>query len=161
MIELKKISAGYDGVNRIERIDLCLTPGSFTAVIGPNGCGKTTLLRVMARLLPAYSGEIKIGGKPASVYEPKAFAKLVSILPQSRDIPDITVEGLVAHGRFPYLSFPRRLGPQDRDAVERASRNHRHCRLPLSLSSTALRRRTPKGLYRHDCGSGCQNRPFG
>lgn len=120
MIELKKISAGYDGVNRIECIDLCLTPGSFTAVIGPNGCGKTTLLRVMARLLPAYSGEIKIGGKPASEYEPKAFAKLVSILPQSRDIPDITVEGLVAHGRFPYLSFPRRLGPQDQDAVERA-----------------------------------------
>ena len=92
-MELREVTAGYGGTDVVKGISLRFQPGEVTVLAGPNGCGKSTLLRAAARLLP---------------------------LPQSRPVPEITVEALVLHGRFPYLGYPRRYGPADRAAARSA-----------------------------------------
>ncbi len=119
MIELKRICAGYDGVDIIRRISVCVAEGKLTALIGPNGSGKSTLLRVMAGLLPA-QGTISYDGIPLCQLHREERAKLVSFMPQQRDVPDISARTLVEHGRYPHLGFSKKPGEKDNAFVERA-----------------------------------------
>ncbi len=63
MIEFCHVTAGYNGVPAVRDISLRIPRGEITALIGPNGCGKTTLLRAAGRQLPLYGGEILLDGK--------------------------------------------------------------------------------------------------
>ena len=120
MIELRNVSAGYGGKNVIHNISLTLQPGKVTVVIGPNGCGKSTLLKAITGILPISGGQLLFNGISAATLSPTETARQVSYLPQSRRIPDISVLSLVLHGRFPYLSYPRRYRPEDRDIARQA-----------------------------------------
>lgn len=120
MIEFCHVTAGYNGVPAVRDISLRIPRGEITALIGPNGCGKTTLLRAAGRQLPLYGGEILLDGRPISAYERKEFARTTSFMPQVRSVPAITVRGLVSHGRFPHLGLSRQLRGGDRAALERA-----------------------------------------
>lgn len=120
MLELMSLSAGYDGHAVLSDIDLSFEPGTVTSIIGRNGCGKSTLLKTSCRLLPPLGGFVRVDGRDASSFEPKEWARLVSVLPQSRTLPSIPVSTLVMHGRFPYLGFSRKAGPQDKAKVESA-----------------------------------------
>lgn len=122
LLELKKLTTGYQGRPLSRELDMTFSSGQLTAVIGPNGCGKTTLLKTIASLLPKVSGDILIEGKSASLLSRRELARVVSYLPQSSQIPDITAEALVSHGRFPHLGFSRKLTPADKEAVENAIR---------------------------------------
>lgn len=116
-LELHGVSAGYREHIVISEIDLMVAAGQVTSVIGRNGCGKTTLLRTMAGQLPTSSGNILIDGRAIASYGSRALARHISYLPQARSTTPISVQTLVEHGRFPHLSFPRRLTPRDHDMV--------------------------------------------
>ena len=120
MIELKNVSAGYPGKPVLHNLSLSIAPGAVTVIAGPNGCGKSTLLKALVRLNPHNGGEIRIGGAPIETFSPNALARKLAYLPQNRSVPDITVRRMVLHGRFPYLSYPRRYRPQDHAAVDGA-----------------------------------------
>lgn len=122
MIELQRVSAGYDAECVVQNVSFAAQNGQLTALIGPNGSGKTTLLRAMTRTLPCRSGKILVDGRPLESYSRKAFARTAAFMPQSRPVPEITVRALVSHGRFPYLGFSRRMTAQDTAAVEQAMR---------------------------------------
>lgn len=118
MIETRGLRAGYRGRDVLHDVSVSFPPGCVTVLLGPNGCGKSTLLRTMAGLLPPLGGEVLLDGRRD--YSPRQAAQRVAYLPQSRTAPNITVRRLVLHGRFPYLSYPRRYGREDYEAVDRA-----------------------------------------
>lgn len=122
MLELRKLTAGYPGHPVLKDICLTIPEGRITVLAGPNGCGKSTLLKAIAGILPG-KGQIYLSGQPLHSLPPKELARKIACLPQSRPIPEITTERLVLHGRFPYLSYPRRYRAEDqriaREAMER------------------------------------------
>lgn len=120
MIELSNLYAGYPGREVLHGVSLTLRDRKITSLIGPNGCGKTTLLRAACGLLPVTAGSVRFHGKALGDYKRREFARLVSVLPQVRDMPAIRVGSFVAHGRYPHLAFGRELTARDREAVERA-----------------------------------------
>lgn len=122
MLEVKNLSAGYPGRRVLAGVTLAVRPGRVLALLGPNGCGKSTLLRTISGLLPALEGEILLDGKPLGDCGPRQAAQKIAVLPQSRAVPRITARRMVLHGRFPYLSYPRRYRAEDRAAVDRALR---------------------------------------
>lgn len=120
MIKLKDVTAGYNGFEIIKDIDISFEKGSITSIIGKNGCGKTTLLKVASNLLKPYRGEVILNGVKISDLDRNKIAKQISFLPQVRSIPNITVKSLVLHGRFPYLGFSRIPSKTDKAKVEEA-----------------------------------------
>ena len=122
MIELRDLSAGYGSQTVLRGVSLSLVPGKVLALLGPNGCGKSTLLKTIPGLLPKLGGEILADGVPTGQLTPRQLARKVTYLAQSRNTPNITARRMVLHGRFPYLSYPRRYQAEDYAAVERALR---------------------------------------
>ena len=110
MIELRNLHAGYPGRPVLKGVDLELRPGEVLAVLGPNGCGKSTLLRAANGLLHRTGGEVLLDGVPLESMTAKEIARKAAYLPQSRPVPSLTAGRMVLHGRFPYLSYPRRYG---------------------------------------------------
>ena len=120
MIELRQVTGGYGPVPVLKGINLTIPRGSITTLAGPNGCGKTTLLKIAARLLKPSGGQVLLDGKPVADYGRKEFARMVAVMPQARNVPAITVEGLAMHGRFPYLGLSRKPGAEDHEKVQEA-----------------------------------------
>ncbi len=122
MIELKGLYAAYDGAEILHGIDARFPKGKVSVLCGPNGCGKSTTVKALLRLVPETRGEITVDGTPLERFSQKELAQRVAYVPQSRNVPDITVYRLVMHGRFPYLSYPRRYRKEDREHVREALR---------------------------------------
>lgn len=120
MIEFQHVYAGYEAREVLQDLSFTIPTGSLVSIIGPNGCGKTTLLRAAAKQLPLQRGSVLYDGSSITQISRKNFARTVAFLPQVRPIPSISVRALVSHGRFPYLGFSRTLRPEDRAAVSRA-----------------------------------------
>ena len=120
MIQLQNISAGYGGPLVVQDVSLDLNPGEVLVLLGPNGCGKSTLLKVIAGLQPPAGGQVLVDGQPAARLTRRQLAQKVTYLPQSRSVPNITAYRMVLHGRFPYLSYPRRYRPEDHAAARKA-----------------------------------------
>jgi len=120
MIEMNDLRAGYDGTEILHGISLNFREGEVLALVGPNGCGKSTLLKTLVRLVPLSSGEILLDGERWSTLRQDGIARKIAYLPQSRPVPEITVESMVLHGRFPYLHYPRRYRKEDILAAKRA-----------------------------------------
>jgi len=123
MIQLQQIQAGYPGRPVLEGIDLEFRPGEVLAILGPNGCGKSTLLRTANGLLPGTGGRVLVDGVALEQLPVRETARKIAYVPQSRAVPGITAGRMVLHGRFPYLSYPRRYRQEDyrmvRQALER------------------------------------------
>ncbi|WP_168581862.1 ABC transporter ATP-binding protein [Gephyromycinifex aptenodytis] len=112
------LSIGYD--KRPVSQDLCVTipDTSFTVIVGPNACGKSTLLRGMARLLKPQLGQVILDGRDIHTLKPKEVATRLGLLPQSSLAPDgIRVADLVARGRYPYQKLIRQWTKTDEQAV--------------------------------------------
>ena len=120
MLELRHVSSAYGSKAALLDISLSFNPGEILAIVGPNGGGKSTLLRTALGLQPKTSGEIMLDGQALETLTPRQIAQKVSYLPQYRNVPDITAQRFVMHGRFPYMSYPRRYTSQDREIVARA-----------------------------------------
>ncbi|WGR59510.1 ABC transporter ATP-binding protein [Paracoccus ferrooxidans] len=104
-----------------ENLSLAIPDGSFTAIVGPNACGKSTLLRALARLLVPDAGQVVLDGKAILGLPSREVARRLGLLPQSPVAPDgLTVAELVARGRFPHQSFLQQWSPEDERAVRAA-----------------------------------------
>lgn len=144
MIELKNLSVGYGGQPVLRDVNLEFPRGQVTVLLGPNGCGKSTLLKSLPGLSDRISGDILVDGRPIGGYTSQELARRVSYLPQTRRVPDMTVERLVRHGRFPYLSYPRRYSREDlalaRQAMEQVGITE-FAHTPLAKLSGGTRQR--------------------
>jgi iron complex transport system ATP-binding protein len=121
MLSVNNVSAGYGGADVIKDVSFTVMPGENMAIIGPNGCGKTTLLKVIANLLP-FRGEIALAGKPTRKMKQKELAIKIAMLSQISGIYfSYSVYNTVMMGRYPH-SKDKLLGlPSDEDkaCVER------------------------------------------
>jgi iron complex transport system ATP-binding protein len=120
MIQITNLTVGYGREPVLRDLTLSIPKGTITAIVGPNGCGKTTLLRALTGQLPAASGSVTLLGKDLTAYGRKELARTAALLPQIRNIPDLTVETLVQHGRYPHLGLTRRLTEKDAAIVAQA-----------------------------------------
>ena len=115
------LAVRYDRRSVIDGLDLIVPPGSFTAIIGPNACGKSTLLRALAGLLPASSGSVLLDGRDIASYSAKDTARRLGLLPQGAVSPEgITVAELVARGRYAHQRLLRQWSAADETAVRDA-----------------------------------------
>ncbi|MDX2358078.1 ABC transporter ATP-binding protein [Dietzia sp. PP-33] len=112
------ITIGYDKRVISAGLTVSIPEDSFTVIIGPNACGKSTLLRALSRLLAPTGGQVILDGREISSYKAKEVGRRLGLLPQSSLAPDgITVADLVARGRNPYQGFLRQWSRADEDAV--------------------------------------------
>ncbi|TDB97742.1 ABC transporter ATP-binding protein [Actinomadura sp. 7K534] len=94
---------------------------AFTAVVGANACGKSTLLRSFARLLAPAAGRVRFDGRDVRDYRPKAIAREIGFLPQGLVAPEnIAVRQLVARGRYPHQTLLSTWSREDERAVAAA-----------------------------------------
>lgn len=106
MISLRNVTGGYTKQTAIVH-DLSFTveKGSFFALLGPNGSGKTTIIRLIMGALSLHSGDILIDGKSISKYKAKELAKKVAVMTQENEVGlDFTVQEIVNLGRYPHQS---------------------------------------------------------
>ena len=122
MIEVSELNVYYNGTQILCDVSAAFPQGKITVVLGPNGSGKSTLLKSLIRLNTEVSGRVVLGGEDVAAMSQQALSRRVAYLPQARSIPDITVGRLVMHGRFPYLSYPRRYRKEDHEKVRDALR---------------------------------------
>lgn len=121
VLSASHVVAGYDHKIILNTIDLVIPSNKISVIIGANACGKSTLLKTLARLIKPVSGEVALDGKPISTIPPKQLARVLGLLPQSPVVPEgIAVADLVSRGRFPYQGFLKGLGKKDYEAVEEA-----------------------------------------
>lgn len=120
MIRFDGLCAGYDGTQRLHDISCSVPEGKLVAVIGPNGCGKSTLMKCAAGILKPFCGRILLGDTPLSEFSPRGLARKISYMPQSRLIPGMPVRQLAAHGRYPHLKWGRSMTDADREIVRSA-----------------------------------------
>ncbi|WP_378144268.1 ABC transporter ATP-binding protein [Cnuibacter sp. UC19_7] len=115
------VTLGYGDAPVVSELSVAVPPGSFTVIIGPNACGKSTLLRALSRLLAPTSGRVVLDGRTISAHPAKEVARRLGLLPQSALAPDgITVADLVARGRYPHQSLLRQWSNADEVAVREA-----------------------------------------
>lgn len=114
---------GYDERVVVDGLSLVVPDRSFTVIVGPNACGKSTLLRALARILKPASGAVLLDGEVISALPSKEVARKLGLLPQSSIAPDgITVADLVARGRYPHQSLLRQWSLDDARIVAEAMR---------------------------------------
>jgi iron complex transport system ATP-binding protein len=115
------VSFDYGGRAVIQSASFALDEGSCTALIGPNGIGKTTILRLAAGVLRCRSGNVLLDNEPLNELAIRTVARKVAFVPQQLDLPfQFTVRQVVEQGRTPYLGLLRGLLREDRIAVDRA-----------------------------------------
>ncbi|MED7925731.1 ABC transporter ATP-binding protein [Nonomuraea sp. LP-02] len=117
------LTLAYD--QRVVATDLsvAIPDESFTVIIGPNACGKSTLLRALARMLKPRAGAVHLDGGVITALPSKEVARRLGLLPQTSIVPDgITVADLVARGRYPHQKLMRQWSKADEVAVTEAMR---------------------------------------
>ncbi len=113
----------YDDRVVVEDLDLVIPSGRITVIVGANACGKSTLLRALARLLAPKSGAVQLDGRSIHSIPTRALAQQLGILPQSPVAPEgLTVIDLVGRGRSPHQTWWRQWSSADEDAVHEALR---------------------------------------
>ncbi|MBD3183805.1 ATP-binding cassette domain-containing protein [Candidatus Poribacteria bacterium] len=101
-----------------ENISVSIPTGELICLIGPNGVGKSTLIRTIAGLQTPLKGQVKLAGKEVNKLKPRELAKLLSIVLTTRvNAGNMTAYGLVALGRYPYTDWAGKLTRHDEEAI--------------------------------------------
>lgn len=117
------LQLAYDKKIIVRNLSITIPDGELTVIIGPNACGKSTLLRTLSRLMRPSKGSVWLDGREIGAYPTKEVARRLGLLPQSSNAPgDITVSDLVARGRYPHQSLLSRWSDRDEQAVRQAMR---------------------------------------
>ncbi|MFI0865200.1 ABC transporter ATP-binding protein [Streptomyces smyrnaeus] len=112
------LTLAYDQRTIARELDVAVPDQSFTVVVGPNACGKSTLLRALSRMLKPVQGQVLLDGNDIAGMPAKALARTLGLLPQSSTAPDgITVADLVARGRYPHQGLLRQWSRDDERVV--------------------------------------------
>ena len=120
-LRARDLTLGYDDRVVVQGMDADIVEGTITCVIGPNGCGKSTMLRALGRLMKPRSGLVELDGRDIHRVPTRAVAEVLGVLPQQPTAPDgLTVADLVARGRHPSQRWYRQWSGDDQDAVARA-----------------------------------------
>lgn len=136
MLKLTNVSTGYDGIDVVKGISFTVNPNENLAIIGPNGCGKTTLLRAIANILP-FKGSIEIDGKSIRKMKNKEVSLKIAMLSQMSGIYfqysvyDTVMMGRYLHIKDKLLGLPSR---EDKECVMRC------------LEAVALVKEAEKGI---------------
>ncbi|WP_199716703.1 ABC transporter ATP-binding protein [Micromonospora musae] len=113
------MTLAYDRRTIAEDLTVAVPDRSFTVVIGPNACGKSTLLRALSRMLKPTTGAVLLDGEDIQRRPARQVARTLGLLPQSSIAPDgITVAELVARGRYPHQGLLRQWSREDERVVE-------------------------------------------
>ena len=122
MVRVENLSFSYDTRRVLKDLSVTIREGAITTLLGANGCGKTTLLNLLAKNLKPTKGRITVDGEDIGVFSLKEFARLAAIVHQKNTAPeDLTVERLVGYGRLPYTSvFKFSLDDENQKQVDRA-----------------------------------------
>ncbi|PAV29367.1 cobalamin/Fe(3+)-siderophore ABC transporter ATP-binding protein [Virgibacillus profundi] len=120
-LNAKNLTLGFGDKVIIDNIDIVIPEGEITVLIGANGCGKSTVLRSLARLLKPKEGNVILNGEDIAKMKSKDVAKKLAILPQGPITPEgLTVYELVKQGRHPHRGFIKQWSTKDEDAVHHA-----------------------------------------
>lgn len=144
-IVTKELKVGYDGRIIVPSFDISINAGKITSVIGANGCGKSTVLKAIGRIIPSESGCVIINGNDIASMKNRDIAKQMAILPQTPTAPGtLTCHELVAYGRFPYQKGLGKLSKEDKAIVEWAlevTNMSEFCDRPIASLSGGQRQR--------------------
>lgn len=117
-LEVKEIGVGYANELIIENLSVLIPKNKITTIIGPNGCGKSTLIKTIARILKAKQGSVLLEGDAIHTVDTKEIAKRMAILPQTAEASGgLTVFELVSYGRFPHRKRMGTLTKKDYDYI--------------------------------------------
>jgi iron complex transport system ATP-binding protein len=120
-LQANEVTLAYDGNVVARDLSVSIPERGFTAIVGPNACGKSTLLRALVRMLKPRAGSVLLDGAEISSLPTKQVARRLGLLPQTSTAPDgITVEDLVSRGRHPYQRLLRQWSREDDRAVRDA-----------------------------------------
>ncbi|WP_237446556.1 ABC transporter ATP-binding protein [Shimazuella alba] len=115
----ENISIQYQNHLVVDQLNLQIPIEKVTAIIGANGCGKSTILKTLARILEPSSGSVYLDGKQIHKESTKQIAKQLAILPQLPEAPEgTTVKELVSFGRFPHRKGFGYLSKHDQHVIE-------------------------------------------
>ncbi|MFD5148657.1 ABC transporter ATP-binding protein [Streptomyces sp. NPDC058401] len=115
----ENVTLGYDQRVIAENLSVEIPDHSFTVIVGPNACGKSTLLRALSRMLKPSRGRVLLDGQAIGSMPAKKVAKTLGLLPQSSIAPDgITVADLVSRGRYPHQGLLRQWSGEDERIVQ-------------------------------------------
>lgn len=117
----RDLHLGYGDRAIVEGLSLAIPEARFTAIVGANACGKSTLLRGLGRLLKPQRGEVLLDGRAIHALPTREVATRLGVLPQSPIAPDsISVADLVGRGRYPHQGWFRHWRAEDDAIVARA-----------------------------------------
>ncbi|WP_346870438.1 ABC transporter ATP-binding protein [Clostridium sp. UBA5119] len=118
-IETKNLDIAYDDTLIVKELNMQIPEGKITSIIGANGCGKSTILKAVGRILKPKKGVVHLSGQDISKLPTKEIAKKMAILPQTPTAPSgLTVGELVAYGRFPHQKGFGNLTEEDKRIVK-------------------------------------------
>ena len=121
MLTIEQLAAGYGDALVLEDVNVTVGAGEFLGVLGPNGCGKTTLLRAMRGTLRPRRGRVRLEDRDLHAMDARSLARTMAYLPQDLVIElDFTVRELALMGRSPHLSRFVRESDEDRRVAERS-----------------------------------------
>ncbi|MEU4986694.1 ABC transporter ATP-binding protein [Streptomyces sp. NPDC021969] len=115
----ENVTLAYDQRVIAEKLSVEIPDNSFTVIVGPNACGKSTLLRALSRMLRPSQGRVLLDGSVIQSMPAKKVARTLGLLPQSSIAPDgITVGDLVGRGRYPHQGILRQWSTEDERVVQ-------------------------------------------
>ncbi|APQ75020.1 ABC transporter ATP-binding protein [Clostridium botulinum] len=118
-IETKNLDIAYEDTLIVKELNMQIPKGKITSIIGANGCGKSTILKAVGRILKPKKGVVHLSGQDISKLSTKEIAKKMAILPQNPTEPSgLTVSELVAYGRFPHQKGFGNLTEEDKRIVK-------------------------------------------
>ncbi|WP_028708743.1 ABC transporter ATP-binding protein [Propionicicella superfundia] len=120
-LRARTLGAGYPDRTVLDGLELTVSPGRVSVLIGANASGKSTLLSTLARLIPPLAGTVELDGTDIHAIPRRTLARTLGILPQHPVAPDgLTVAELVARGRYPHRGLFGRWTAADTAAVDEA-----------------------------------------
>lgn len=119
-VEVSGVTFAYGAKPVLQGVDAVFPTGAVSALIGPNGCGKSTLVKLIMRSLSPTAGSIHVLGDEVGALARRELARRVAVLAQGSHAPAMRVEQFVAGGRYPYTGAFAAPGAQDRQIVQEA-----------------------------------------